>query len=57
MGTKGVRRNKLNYSYCLRIPVIHRIRAWKSLVPVKEEMERMTLLLIHGKVSVLRVKS
>ena len=28
-----VRRNKLNYPYCLRFPVFHKIRAWKSLVP------------------------
>ena len=52
-----VRRNKLNYPYCLRLPVFHKIRACKSLVPVKEGMERMTLLLIHCKVVVLRVRS
>ena len=52
-----VRRNKLNYPYCLRLPVFHKIRACKSLVPVKEGMERMTLLLIHCKVGVLRVRS
>ena len=56
--TEGVvRRNKLNYPYCLRLPVFHKIKAWKSLVPVKEGMERMTLLLIHCKVGVLRVRS
>ena len=47
----------LNYPYCLRLPVFHKIRAWKSLVPVKEGMERMTFLLIHCKVGVLRVRS
>ena len=56
-GITGVRRNKLNYPYCLRLPVFHKIRAWKSLVPVKEGMERMTFLLIHCKVGVLRVRS
>ena len=54
---RRVRRNKLNYPYCLRLPVFHKIKAWKSLVPVKEGMERMTLLLIHCKVGVLRVRS
>ena len=54
---KSVRRNKLNDPCCLRLPVFHKIRAWKSLVPVKEGMERMTLLLIYCKVGVLRVRS
>ena len=57
LGIWIVRRNKQNYPYCLRLPEFYKIRAWESLVPVKEGMERMTLLLIHCKVGVLRVRS